>query len=647
MKKQPYLILAAACVASWPTPCRGIGDRNANTDITFPATLLLQNGGPVIDVKHPPMEGMHVAAGDGVTDDTAAFQDVYDLLKKKYETSGWSMETLFVYIPNGTYLLSDSILYRGAACRWRQQFDICSVNFIGQSRAKTILRLADHAPLFQDKRYPRPVISFQHPDTKFNNSPGSSRLRNLTIDTGNGNPGAVGVFFQGANQTDIHNVTIMSEDGSGLYGLWFKIGSVQGYYSDITIRGFDYGLYDTVNAEGNAAFEYLTLERQNLAGVYLSGGGLSLRECSSTQSDHGVTSLKIDGSGPHAVIIDSVLDGGNSRESAIELTKDQQQCLFARNVTVKGYETSVTRNGTIVVQGVSIDEYVSSPAKTLFAAQNGKSLSLPIMPTPQVPWYDPATQWALVDDYPGIQAAMDSGKPVVCFKKHSYRLPGDIHVPSSVRFIDLLGAELNQGTLVVSDSTPNPLLIQDGKAAVRIDANRDVIERCTSRGIGNPQGIPVTLFLENVNDCATGDNFCRAGQKIFARQIDVEYRNAPQIVVNGGSMWVFGFKTEDSGSAAPFVVKNGGSLEVLGGYVNMCTGLGAPGTQSPMITNDNSNLSITCFTNMTHLFDVVVRETRHNTAREALSAEFPLRGGPYTKNFVVPLYVGRMDEQPH
>jgi hypothetical protein len=158
--------------------------------------------------------------------------------------------------------------------------------------------------------------------------------------------------------------------------------------------------------------------------------------------------------------------------------------------------------------------------------------------------------------------------------------------------------------------------------------------------ISNVQGLPVTFYLEVVADCVTGDNFCRPGQKVYARQIDVEYRNAPQIVANGGTLWIFGFKTEDKGTAAPLIVKNGGSLEALGGYVNMLGSLAPPGRQSPMITNIDSNASITCFTNMTSLFTVAVREIRNGVASDAPSSDFPLRGGVYRRNFVVPLYVG-------
>jgi hypothetical protein len=211
------------------------GDRGGGPNVTFPDTLLYQNGGPVIDITRPAEAGMHVARGDGVADDTAAFQDVWDLLKRQFLAHGpWGSDNSFyVYLPSGTYRVSDTLIYRGATVgafpKWDGKFDINHVHFVGQDRAHTVIRLADHCAGFQDPAHPRIMLAFQHPDTIFNNVPGGNWLRNLTLDTGRGNPGAVALFFQGANNTDLRGVTVRSEDGAGRYGIWFKQGSLQGY----------------------------------------------------------------------------------------------------------------------------------------------------------------------------------------------------------------------------------------------------------------------------------------------------------------------------------------------------------------------------------------------------------------------------------
>ena len=635
-------MLAALTLLGGSASALTLGDRGRGQNITFPDTLLVQNGGPVLDVRRPP-QGVRAARGDGRADDTAAFQDVYDFAKRQFqEHTGWGPENvLYVYLPDGAYKVSDTLIYRGPTVgsfpKWDGRFDFNHVRFVGQSRARTVLRLADRAPGFGDPSKPKIVLAFQHPDTIFNNLPGGNYLRNVTIDTGRGNPGAVGVFFQGANQTDIRNVTIRSEDGQGRYGLWFKQGSIQGYYTDVTIDGFDDGIFDEVNAEGDVAFEYLTLRDQRHAGFRLSGGGASLRGVLSDQTSTGVPALLVDGSGPQAVLLDSALQGGKAAGPAIVLTRDAEQVLFARDVSATGYAESIQKAGFVAVPGAQINEYVSSPPKTLFPGTPAHSLRLPVRDTPAVPWFDPK-QWAIVDDYPSVQAAFDSGRPLICFKKRHYKLTGDVIVPPSVRFVNGMGAGAQGGALVVRQASPDPLLVQDADLPIRVEARRDVIQRCSGGGLSNPQGLPVTFYLENVNDDATGDDFCRPGATIYARQIDIEYGGGHQIVCNGGTFWILGFKTENM-AGAPFTVKNGGQLEILGGYCN-ATNRPPPDKQHPIIENDASRASATLFTNLGGPFEKAVVETQGGQTVTASNTDFPKRGAVYRSDYVIPLYVG-------
>ena len=636
-------LLLALTALPHPARAAQAGDRGGGPNITFPETLLRQNGGPVINIKRPPETGMHAAKGDGVTDDTAAFQDVWDLLKREYKAHGpWGSDNSFyVYLPNGTYKVSDTLIYRGATVgaypKWDGTFDINHVHFVGQDRAKTVIKLADHCAGYQDTAHPKIMLAFQHPDTIFNNVPGGNWLRNLTIDTGRGNPGAVGLYFQGANNTDLRSVTIRSGDGAGRYGLWFNQGSIQGYYADLTVQGFQDGICDTVNGEGDVAFEFLTLRGQTEAGFLLTGGGVSLRRLRSEQVA-GVPALKIDGSGPQAVILDSELKGAGATGPAIEMTRDTEQCLFARDIATAGYGSAIRKAGADVVPTKSVDEYVSYPVKTLAAGQAARSRRLPVVDTPPVPWYDPATQWAVVDEYPNVQAALDSGRPVVCFKQRHYKLPGDVTVPASVRVVNGMAASVEGGAFVISQPSSNPVLFQDCNMPIRVTAKRDVIQRCASGGIANPKGLPVTFYLENVNDDATGDDFCRPGARVFARQIDIEYGGGNQIVSSGGALWVFGFKTENM-KGAPFTVKNGGALEVLGGYCNQ-TNRPPPDQQHPILLNDGGQASATLFTNLGGPFARAVVETRGVLTATAPNTDFPLRGSVYRSDYVIPLYVG-------
>lgn len=585
---------------------------------------------------------MRAAKGDGVTDDTDAFRDAYDFVKRRFQQHGaWYPDAFYVYIPNGEYKVSDTLIYRGDTLQqpkgiWNGNYDIRYLRFVGQSRKGTVIRLADNAPGFGDPAHPKALMAFQHPDTIFNNLPGGNYLRNVTLNTGRGNPGAAALYFQGANQTDLRNLRVTSEDGRGRYGIWFHIGSVQGYYADITVEGFDVGIRDDVNPEGDVAFEYLTLRHQREAAILLAGGGMSLRQVWSDQGSRDVPALRLEGSGMQAVVLDSTLKGGKGGP-AIEMRSADRQCLFARDVTTQGYGTAIRKSGATATRGPAVKEYVSSPAVGVSPDDADQSLRLPIEDTPSVPWFDPLKDWAVVDDYPSVQAAFDSGKPVVAFKKRQYTLGGDVRVPATVRFVHGMGARVENGAFVIGQAARQPVLFQDSSTPVRVEARRDVILRCAGGGLSNPKGLPVTFYLENVNDVATGDDFCRPGQRIFARQIDVEYTGGNQIVCNGGQFWIFGFKTEN-GAATPFTLKNGGALEILGGYANT-TNMPSPEHQNPLVRVEAGRLSATLFTNLGTPFKRVVDDRSGGAARTVESSAFPARGGDYAGDISVPLVV--------
>jgi hypothetical protein len=58
-----------------------------------------------------------------------------------------------------------------------------------------------------------------------------------------------------------------------------------------------------------------------------------------------------------------------------------------------------------------------------------------------------------------------------------------------------------------------------------------------------------------------------------------------------------------------------------------------------MISNTNSSICFSGFTNMTGTFPTVISETRGTTTVTAPNTAFPARGGTYSSNFFVPLYL--------
>ena len=90
---------------------------------------------------------------------------------------------------------------------------------------------------------------------------------------------------------------------------------------------------------------------------------------------------------------------------------------------------------------------------------------------PQVPWFDPATEWetqdshgaawdGLQDDTKAIQAAFDSGKPCIYFPRKVYKTSGSIRIPARYARVELLFAWVG-GHFVVDESSSRPLLVEN------------------------------------------------------------------------------------------------------------------------------------------------------------------------------------------
>lgn len=82
------VLTAAACLAAAP------GDRSRDVNVTFPSQLLVQDGGTVIDVTNPPT----------VTP---------PMTQAKVEPIWGNSNSYSADLPNGTYLVSGTIIYPG------------------------------------------------------------------------------------------------------------------------------------------------------------------------------------------------------------------------------------------------------------------------------------------------------------------------------------------------------------------------------------------------------------------------------------------------------------------------------------------------------------------------------------------------------
>jgi hypothetical protein len=373
------------------------------------------------------------AVGDGVTDDTQAFNTALQTYAAQYNSR------VSVFVPDGTYLVSDKI--RGLY----GFFDCCQI-LRGESRAGTIIKVKDNSPNFQNNTTPTPLFKTRGGNQAFGNY-----FMNLTINTGLNNPGIVAIDYVTNNIGSIKDVSIISPDGSGYCGISMEQNwPGPGLLKNVFIDGYQYGIR-VATCEYSMTFEDITLNNQTIAGLKNSCNTLAIRKLTSYN-----TVKAIDNSG-RITIVDSDLLGGAAANTAIVSTGGQ---LFARNIQTSGYGTSInnsySNNPVIndVITSNSIDEYKNSKGNYSTFANDGKSLNLAIEETPvfvnntPADWADVTTygaqptnpQFVFVDATAGVQGALNSGKKAVYLGKigdngTGYCIYSDITVPASVEMI--------------------------------------------------------------------------------------------------------------------------------------------------------------------------------------------------------------------
>lgn len=634
-----------------------LGDRKPDLNCIYPEDAFTHNNpqARILDITQEPFG----ARGDGVTDDTAAFVRAYDFVAEKlrpntYKNAHNLMQASYIiYIPNGEYLVSDTIIHSSEMLVGNDLPHVTIegltyIRFIGQSREKTIVRLKDKCPGFEAGKE-KPVFSYAKGD--FNNWVAYNSFRNITIDTGKGNPGAIGLEFCGANNSSISNICIRSGDGKGFAGLNVRVPPAMGYHSNISIEGFDYGIRLWPYHMTHFSFEHLTLSMQNKAGILLVDSSTSIRDLASNNK---VPAIQMLGEGSQAVLIDSTLNGSPGKV-AVERQNGQ---LFARNVHLKGY-----KGITDGVSGNYVKEYLLGETFTLFKGEEPRSLNLPILETPFIPWEQDLDQWANVDDYgangwdskddtSAIQAAMDSGKSTVYFPGPEYAINGSVDIPVSVKRILFLYGGLitpqGQGRgamLRVSGYTEDPLIIEDlkvrkSKPVISHDCLRPLVMSNiggTSLIYQNLNTSPgAILFLNNCVGVGKPNGIFR-DMTVYARFINTEFKRGINFKADNSLLWIFGYKVEGhQGSVGAF---NGSRVEVLGGMANEHA-FSKEHPPSTTIVNDNSDLSFIGCTNGPGKFIDLVEETRGQETRKLKNTDLPVRKGKY-KDVYIPLYVGR------
>jgi hypothetical protein len=584
------------------------------------------NGKRVLNIRNAPF----YAKGDGVKDDTIAFLHAYDFVLSEIDKNGWTCAnpasntpSYVIYVPNGTYLVSDTIVYSGEP-RWyslrEDKLDkainspkpgiaeaVVWIRIQGEDKSKTVIKLKDNAKGFE-KSTAKPVISFGK--TRFNNLPARNKISDLTIDVGNNNPGAVGLLFAGANNSFISDLDIKSTDLKGNSGILLPIPPTMGWHNNITIVGFDYGIRLATYHASHNSFEDIRLVNQNIAGIYQETGSVSFKDLF-IKSNKSMAVIQ-ENSKSLMTLSDSEFVCGNDCRVGVNSLGGQ---MLIRDTKILGYDQPINS----ISDKKNVSHIVS-----LIKRESGKSIEIDdallhlVAKRPPVIFRSKNdSDWASPDDYTqegknsnsnnSLQLALNSGKPIVYLPKSEYIIDSSVYVPCGVKRISGLYSTIKtskqfsgNSALVVNEECAEPITIEEldyiGKGAfIKHHSNRAIYLRSvTTRNRlyeNNNTEKRKELFLSNVSGWGKSKYSC-INEDVWARFVDTESPGPFDFYLDNCNLWVFGFKTEKLNTN--FVLRNESSLKVLGGVVNQFDSSRKSGTITdlPLIDSMNSEFSV-------------------------------------------------------
>lgn len=544
---------------------------------------------------------------DGI-DDTAAIQKALDDARR--DANGNSIYGDYygrpkaLYFSAGTYDVSNTLNWIGS-----------SVTLQGQGSGATVLRLKDNAAGFENSAAPKAVIQTPAGNTSFRQN-----IWNLSVNTGKGNAGAVGIDYIANNVGSMRDVTIKSEDGKGFAGLAMdRFAPGPCLIKNVQIDGFDYGIRVS-SPEYGPTFENITLKNQQVAGINNIEGTLTIRGLNSTNSVPVIKGTNWDNM---VTLVDANLIGGAANVSAIETEGE----LYARNINTSGYQSAVKYKGT-VVPGTTLTEYASNNS-ALFEGSKQQSLNLPIKETPEfhdnnmANWGRFEPRW--YGDTEGLQSLLNSGKSTIYFDFGTYFSYDErvVTVPDSVKRIVGFSSVVNGDgngkngggiKFVVEGNSSDPLIVEGFGYGVKVEqkSSRSVAlkdggyQYTSSPGAGD-------LFLEDVG---LEPLQVQPKQNVWARQLNNEY-GGTKIVNDGGNLWILGIKTEQKGTVIES--KNGANTELLGGFILPVAGFFGEDKNQAAFTSDNSNTSLVYRARAyspDYGYNIQVKETRDGQTRQ-------------------------------
>jgi Pectate lyase superfamily protein len=539
------------------------------------------------------------AKGDGVTDDTAAILATFEAIDKT-PFSRPNADNSVVYLPDGKYLVSDTINFR--------QYRVMQ----GQSEDRTIIQLRDNAPGYEAGAARRAVIRTLYS----NNESFANYIRNLSVDTGRGNPGATGILYNTHNTGMLERVTVRSPEGGATGVDLSETEFGPGMLKDVTIEGFDYGVR-TPAQPSHATLANITLLNQKVLGIE-NRLPMTIHGLTSVNSVQAVANL---GDFAQLALLDAKLTGGSPEAVAIQNTGS----LYLSGIQTIGYRAALENQGS-VVPGSSIGEFVDGEQPSLAPGLPGH-LNIPRATPPETP-LPPVSGWAIPVDGPGddtaaVQQAIDSGAEVVFLPYNSdYRLSDTVIVRGNVRTV--LGMLRGGFSGSISDFASRPMLRVEGNGRTPItfewtgtstypEANHLSLEMASNEDV-YLKGHAASLYgLVTNSPEARGRLFAdeytaslrlSGGLLAQVRQLNTENnpfdpanpRPIPTYVQNDGArLSIMGWKTE--APALHALTTGGGQTSVLGGFFRdfYSETVYPPFTALPYFQTTDASLSATYF----------------------------------------------------
>lgn len=539
--------------------------------ITFPSD------GGIVDVRE------YGAIPDDEGDDTTAIQAALD---------AYPNGNRIIYLPPGVFLIRDTLRWpAGESGGNAQKRTILQ----GAGETLSLLRLPENTGGFNDGGKPKPLLwTGSAPAQRFRNA-----VRDLTIEVGPRNAGAIGLQFNASNQGTIRHLTIRAADSSGKIGLDLghcdEIGPL--LVRHLTVTGFETGISTKWPVNSNT-FEHVLLSNQRRLGWWNYHQMVFVRDLISENRVPSIYNEK-DSWGTVTLLgahLHAINPDGNT--PAIH----NQRQMYLRNVEILGYRLAVNHDdkgrdkGDVGPPGLIAEDTSHKNVRSLFRevgdgtfAQAGEVSHLPVKETPEIPWGDPAKEWANLLDFgadatgaadasAALQKAIDSGaKTIYLPAGANFLFSTTVEIRGPVqRLIGLEGRFTAEGEPVWR--------LVDGKHPQKLpDAPMVVIERMTNQSGGAEILVRHESARTLVISSATGfavegigkgdlflDDLCghlnrlAPGQSAWCRQLNSE-REGLKCRNAGGKLWILGLKTEKTGTLIETTA--GGITEVNGVFL--------------------------------------------------------------------------------